>query len=63
MPNRARLCGDDGRGIRRVKSQLNLRHRLLGGGSCEHLGLNLRRVVACGDLLRAGAGEKGGDDR
>ena len=46
-----------------VEPQLNFRHGQLGGGSCEHLGLNLRCVVACGDLLRAGAGEKRGDDR
>ena len=57
------LCGDDGCEISGaisggVESLLNLRHRLLGGGSCEHLGLNLRGVVACGDLLCAGGREK-----
>ena len=61
--------GGDNRGIissgvpRCIKSLLNLRHRLLGGGSCEHLGLNLRCVIACGDLLCAGGREKRGDDR
>ena len=45
------------------KPLLDFRHGLLGGGSCEHLGLDFRGVVARGGLLRAGAGEKRGDDR
>ena len=60
----SRLGGDDGRiACSGRKALLNLRHRLLGGGICEHLGPNLCTVVARGGLLRAGAGEKRGDDR
>ena len=35
----------------------------MGGAICEHLGLNLRGVVARGLKLRAGGREKRGDDR